>query len=61
MTGSDNHPPVFPYRLRLLDAEKRDSGLSIELQLASSVDQFLNALRVVLTLDVEDARSSRPW
>lgn len=51
--------PIFPYLLRFLDAERKDSGLRIELQLARSVDQFLEALRAVLTLDVDDPRSSR--
>jgi hypothetical protein len=51
--------PIFPYRLRFLDAEQNDSGLRIELQLARSVDQFLEALRGVLTLHVEDPRSDR--
>jgi hypothetical protein len=55
ITGVDG--PIFPYRLRFLDAERRDSGLYIELQLTRSVDRFLEALRSVLTLDVEDPRS----
>jgi hypothetical protein len=58
-TGSDDEP-VFPYRLHVLNAERKDSGLRIELQLARSVDQFLEALRTVLAVDVEDARNSRP-
>jgi hypothetical protein len=51
--------PIFPYRLRFLDAEQNDSGLRIELQLASSVDEFLEALRAALTVDVDDPRSDR--
>ena len=56
ITGGDDRP-VFPYRLRFLDAERRDSGLQIELQLTGSVDRFLEALRSVLTLDIDDPRS----
>ena len=48
--------PIFPYRLHFLDAERKDSGLRIELQLARSVDRFLEALRPVLTLDIDDPR-----
>ena len=51
--------PIFPYRLRFLDAERKDSGLRIELQLARSVDRFLETLRSVLTLDIDDPRRSR--
>jgi len=56
ITGGDDRP-IFPYRLRFLDAERRDSGLQIELQLTGSVDRFLEALRSVLTLDIDDPRS----
>ena len=56
ITGGDDGP-IFPYRLRFLDAERRDSGLQIELQLTGSVDRFLEALRSVLTLDIDDPRS----
>jgi hypothetical protein len=56
ITGGDDGP-IFPYRLRLLDAEGKDSGLWIELQLARSVDRFLDALRMVLTLDIDDRRA----
>jgi hypothetical protein len=55
VTGGDDGP-IFPYRLHFLDAERKDSGLWIELQLARSVDRFLEALRTVLTLDVDDPR-----
>ncbi|PYR90536.1 MAG: hypothetical protein DMF84_20050 [Acidobacteria bacterium] len=48
--------PVFQYRLRFLDADQTDSGLRIDLQLPPSVDQFLEALRAVLTLEVDDPR-----
>jgi len=48
--------PIFPYRLHFLDAERKDSGLLIELQLARNVDRFLESLRTVLTLDVDDPR-----
>lgn len=51
-----DHGPVFPYRLRFLDADQTDSGLRIDLQLPPSVDQFLEALRAVLTLEVDDPR-----
>jgi hypothetical protein len=47
---------IFPYLLHFLDAERKDSGLRIELQLAASVDRFLEALRAGLTLDVEDGK-----
>ena len=57
ITGVDDGP-IFPYRLRFLDADRNDSGLWIELQLTRSVDQFLEALRAVLALDVEDPRRS---
>jgi hypothetical protein len=49
--------PIFPYRLRFLDAEQSDSGLLIELQRAPSVDTFIEALRAVITVDVDDPRS----
>src|SRR6266849_141967 len=58
ITGGDDGP-IFPYRLRFLDAERKDSGLRIELQLTRSVDRFLEALRPVLTLDIDDPRRSR--
>ena len=51
--------PIFPCRLRFLDAERKDSGLRIELQLTRSVDRFLEALHPVLTLDIDDPRRSR--
>jgi hypothetical protein len=44
---------VFPYRLRFLDAARTDSGLTVELQQTKSVDQFLDALRQTLTLNIE--------
>jgi hypothetical protein len=47
---------MFPYRLRFLDADQTDSGLRIDFQRLRSVDQFLEALRAVLTLDVDDPR-----
>jgi hypothetical protein len=55
--GGGDDRPIFPYRLRFLDAERKDSGLQIDLQLAPSVDRFLEALRLVLTLDIDDQRS----
>jgi hypothetical protein len=58
ITGGDDGT-IFPYRLRFLDAEQKDSGLLIELQLARSVDRFLEALRLVLALDIDDPRSPR--
>ena len=58
ITGGDDEP-IFPYRLCVLDAERKDSGLRIELQLTSSVDRFLEALRPMLTLDIDDPRRSR--
>ena len=48
---------IFPYQLRFLDAQRKDSGLRIELQMARRVDRFLDALRPVLTLDFDDPRS----
>jgi hypothetical protein len=59
ITGGDDGP-IFPYRLRFLDAERKDSGLRIDLQLTGNVDRFLEALRSVLTLDIDDPRSRRP-
>jgi hypothetical protein len=56
ITGGDEGP-TFPYRLHFLDAERRNSGLQIELQLTGSVKRFLEALRSMLTLDVDDPRS----
>jgi len=58
ISGGDDEP-IFPYRLCLLDAERKDSGLWIELQQPGSVDQFLESLRSVLTLDIDDPRSRR--
>jgi hypothetical protein len=58
ITGGDDGP-IFPYRLCFLDAERKDSGLRIELQLIGSVDQFLEALRSGLALDIDDPRSRR--
>jgi hypothetical protein len=58
ITGGDDGP-IFPYQLRFLDAERKDSGLRIELQLARSVDRFLEALRLVMALDIDDPRSPR--
>jgi len=58
VTGGDDRP-IFPYRLHFLDAERKDSGLRIELQLARSVDRFLEALRLVMALDIDDPRSPR--
>ena len=57
ITGGDDGP-IFPYRLRFLDAERKDSGLRIELQLTRSVDRILDALRPVLALDIDDPRKS---
>ena len=48
--------PIFPYRLHILDPNRQDSGLSLELQLDGSVDRFLELLCSVLTVDVEDPR-----
>lgn len=56
---SGDNEAIFPYRLRFLDVERRDSGLWIELQMTHSVDRFLEALRTVLTVDAEDPRRSR--
>ena len=47
---------VFPYRVHLLDAEGKISGLYAELQRSRGVEQMLEALRAVLTLDVRDQR-----
>lgn len=58
ITGGDDGP-VFPYRLRFLDAERKDSGLRIELQRAGSVDRLLQALRAVLALNIDDPRGPR--
>jgi hypothetical protein len=55
-TAPRDHGPTFPYRLRFLDAHRNDSGLRVDLRRAPSVDQFLDALRAVLTLDVDDSR-----
>ena len=59
ITGGDDSP-IFPYRLRFLDAERNDSGLRIELQSTRSVDRFLEALGRVLALDIDDQRKSHP-
>jgi hypothetical protein len=48
--------PIFPYRLHVLDAERKDSQLLIELQLSQSVDRFLAALRSVLKVEVYEQR-----
>ena len=50
--------PVFPCRLRFLDAEGNNSGLRVDLQFTRSVDQCLEALRSVVPLDVEDLRET---
>jgi hypothetical protein len=53
---SDGEGVAFPYRVHLLDAEGRVSGLYVELQRRRSVEQVLGALRAALTLDVRDRR-----
>jgi hypothetical protein len=55
--GNDN--PIYSYRLHVLDAEKKDSTLRIEMQQARNVDRFLAALRSVLTVEVDDSRNGR--
>jgi hypothetical protein len=49
---------IFSYRLRFLDAERKDSGLWVELQPEHNVDQFFDALRSMLPLDAEDTRKN---
>jgi hypothetical protein len=53
---SDGEGVAFPYRVHLLDADGRVSGLYVELQRRRSVEQVLAALRAVLPLDVRDRR-----
>ena len=53
---SDVEGVAFPYRVHLLDADGRVSGLHVEFQRRRSVEQMLAALRAVLTLDVRDRR-----
>ena len=50
--------PTFPYQLRLLDAEGKDSGLRFDLQLTRSVDQIVDALRAVMPVEVDDPRTN---
>ena len=52
---SDSEGVAFPYRVHLLDAEGRVSGLYVELQRRRSVEHVLVALRAALTLDVRDS------
>jgi len=52
ITGGDD-TPVFPYRLHFLDADRKETGLYVQLQQAASVERFLDALRPALNLDVE--------
>ncbi len=56
MIAARDDGPVFPFRLRFLDAEGNSPGLRIDLQLARSVDQFLNTLRGAVPLEVDDLR-----
>ena len=53
---SDGEGVAFPYRVHLLDADGRVSGLYVEFQRRRSVEQMLAALRPVLSLDVRDRR-----
>ena len=55
-SGGEGEGVVFPYRVHLLDAEGRVSGLYVELQRRRSVEQMLEALRAGLTVDVRDRR-----
>ena len=52
--GTDDQP-VFPFQVKLVDAAGKNRVIA--LQRHDSVDQFLQALRTVLTLDVDDGRN----
>lgn len=48
------HPrPVFPYQLQLVSHEGKQVGEAFEFTFQRSIEEFLRALRLVLTLDVE--------
>ena len=47
---------IFPFRLHLLDAGGRVSGLHLELQRRASVERLVEGLRSVWTVEVKDRR-----
>ena len=49
---SDGEGVAFPYRVHLLDADGKVSGLYVEPQRRRSVEPVLAALRAVMPLDV---------
>jgi hypothetical protein len=54
-TGMGNEGAIFPWRVDVLNEETRDvSGLYLLLQRRRSVDRFLEAVRDVLPVDVDD-------
>jgi hypothetical protein len=58
--GMGNDGAIFPWQLQVLDDDTRDgSGLRVLLQRRGSVDRFLEALREVLPLDVDDTARRR--
>jgi hypothetical protein len=50
---------IFPWRLHFLDDTGDTSGLSVLLQRRGSVHRFLEALRAVVPLDVDDTSRHR--
>lgn len=57
--GTSTGRALFPFRLHLLDDERKLSGVLLEFQVSGSVDRFLQVLRRVYNLEVEDKRTGK--